>query len=92
MSSESPVILITGCSTGLGKCPAQNSLTRGLRVIATGHVTDIPQELNSFAGKASGALWERRANGSAEDGRERDSGSENWECWSVIVLYGVKKM
>ncbi|GAW02138.1 short-chain dehydrogenase reductase sdr [Lentinula edodes] len=33
--SESQVILITGCSTGLGRSLAEEALARGLRVIAT---------------------------------------------------------
>ncbi|KAJ4477167.1 NAD(P)-binding protein [Lentinula aciculospora] len=35
MPSEDQVILITGCSTGLGRSLAEESLARGLRVIAT---------------------------------------------------------
>ncbi|KAF5393148.1 hypothetical protein D9757_001324 [Collybiopsis confluens] len=35
MSSEQPVILITGCSTGFGKSLAREALRGGLRVIAT---------------------------------------------------------
>lgn len=33
--SESQVILVTGCSTGLGRSLAEEALARGLRVIAT---------------------------------------------------------
>ncbi|KAF9076965.1 putative short-chain oxidoreductase [Rhodocollybia butyracea] len=44
-SSESPVILITGCSTGFGRSLAQNALIRGLRVVATARrlsaITDL---------------------------------------------------
>lgn len=32
---DSPVILITGCSTGFGRSLAQEALANGLRVIAT---------------------------------------------------------
>ncbi|KAK7040096.1 hypothetical protein VNI00_009901 [Paramarasmius palmivorus] len=34
-SSEPPVILITGCSTGLGRSLSSEALSRGMRVIAT---------------------------------------------------------
>ncbi|KAJ3767621.1 NAD(P)-binding protein [Lentinula raphanica] len=35
MASDPQVILITGCSTGLGRCIAEEALAKGLRVIAT---------------------------------------------------------
>ncbi|KAJ3855052.1 hypothetical protein EV368DRAFT_35598 [Lentinula lateritia] len=35
LASEPQVLLITGCSTGLGRSLAEDALARGLRVIAT---------------------------------------------------------
>ncbi|KAF9076966.1 hypothetical protein BDP27DRAFT_1357732 [Rhodocollybia butyracea] len=43
--TQSPVILITGCSTGLGRCLAQNSLARGLHVIATARRSSAIEDL-----------------------------------------------
>ncbi|KAF9266939.1 putative oxidoreductase,short chain dehydrogenase [Marasmius fiardii PR-910] len=47
MASQSSVILITGCSSGLGRSLALESLARGMRVIATARRLDTIQELRA---------------------------------------------
>ncbi|KIK67817.1 hypothetical protein GYMLUDRAFT_36596 [Collybiopsis luxurians FD-317 M1] len=48
MSSEPPVILITGCSTGFGRSLTQEALVRGMKVIATARrlsaITDLQEK------------------------------------------------
>jgi NADP-dependent 3-hydroxy acid dehydrogenase YdfG len=46
MSTRS--ILITGCSTGIGRCLAEGLHARGYRVFATARKADDVEELNSI--------------------------------------------
>lgn len=46
-STDSPVILITGCSTGLGRSLAQEALAKGLRVIATARRLSAIEDLRA---------------------------------------------
>lgn len=46
-STDFPVILITGCSTGLGRSLAQEALAKGLRVIATARRLSAIEDLRA---------------------------------------------
>ena len=57
MAPDSKVVLITGCSSGIGKATAERLLSDGFTVYATARRTESIEEL---AGKGAKTLVARR--------------------------------